>query len=435
MIHQGDALDVLRTIPSASVQCCVTSPPYFGLRDYGTGSWDGGDPDCDHSQAPIGSAPSTKSTLTTQRREVATHCPCGARRVDRQIGLEQTPEEYVATLVEVFREVRRVLRADGTLWLNMGDSYNAGTAAPRKPSMTAEHGYWESEAITRRVTANDSKPKDLLGVPWMLAFALRADGWYLRSDIIWSKPNPMPESVTDRPTSAHEHVFLLAKSSRYYYDAEAIRESDSGLPAGNGFAGRQEHRLSGGLGVGGTEEHWQPGGGRNKRNVWEVVTQPYPEAHFATFPPRLVEPCVLAGTSPKACGVCGAPWQRVAHTEIDGSRAPARRNIIEPHVTQDGQGTNAKGSSTWGHWTRHVTDGWEPSCAHDDDTGRCLVLDPFAGSGTVGVVCAWYGRDFIGIELNPIYCEMARQRIMVEGRGGRVRPISQQIDGQMSLGV
>jgi DNA modification methylase len=455
VILQGDALTRLRELPTGTVQCAITSPPYYGLRDYGTGDWTGGDETCDHSIAPtrtVGNAPSAKSTLTTnngrgpqpgdkfhadQRREVATDCPCGAVRVDGQLGLEATPGEYVERLVEVFREVRRVLRDDGTVWLNLGDAYSSGGTNPSvtAPGPNARVGSTQDGVQRRASHVPGVKMKDLLGMPWTVAFALRDDGWYLRSDIIWSKPNPMPESVLDRPTSAHEHIFLLAKSYRYFYDAEAIRESDSGLPAGDGFAGRLDHRLSGGLAVGGTEERWTPGGGRNKRNVWEIATQPFPQAHFATFPTRLVEPCVLAGSSRTACGVCGAPWRRIVErveSGFDGSRYGERAVAASGGAISGGTARSTLGSAGGTLTADYRTVGWEPSCGHDG-TGHCLVLDPFAGSGTVGVVSAWHGREFIGIELNPDYCAMAEQRIMVEGRGGRLRAPPEQIPGQMTL--
>ena len=222
-LYHGDARDVLAQIPAESVHCIVTSPPYWGLRDYG---------------------------------------------IDGQLGLEPSPEEYCANMVKVFREVWRVLKPTGTVWLNLGDSYSGGGGA-HKPehanpglSKSAERN---GVPTSERDVISGLKPKDLVGIPWRVAFALQADGWYLRSDIIWSKPNPMPESVTDRPTKAHEYVFLLTKSPRYYYDADAIREPIY------------------------SEQ------GRNKRSVWEIATQPYPEAHFATFPEKLVEPCILAG--------------------------------------------------------------------------------------------------------------------------------------------
>jgi len=234
----GDALEMLKTLPDGSVHCCVTSPPYWGLRDYG---------------------------------------------VDGQLGLEQTPEEYVENLVGVMREVRRVLRDDGTLWLNLGDSYN-GVGRGEKAN-----GMQVAARATKQRTICGLKPKDMVGIPWRVAFALQADGWWLRSDIIWVKPNPMPESVTDRPTKAHEYIFLLSKSRTYYYDGDAICE-----PAVYGDHPRN--------GVPGTiikmSHQGQRTGYRNKRTVWTVATKPFLGAHFATFPLDLIRPCVLAGCPP-----------------------------------------------------------------------------------------------------------------------------------------
>lgn len=368
-IREGDALERLRDMPAESVQCCITSPPYFGLRDY--------------------------STLG-------------------QLGLESTPDAYVARLVEVFREVRRVLRADGTLWLNIGDSYNA---QPGQRKSTDAHGPKQATNLGANGIGSRSvagcKPKDLIGIPWMLAFALRADGWYLRSDIIWAKPNPMPESVVDRPTSAHEHVFLLAKAARYFYDADAIREESKDWTHGGPGAGilTTEHygaNNGGNAGLGSLAVRYKNGeqtAGRNKRNVWEIATQSYPGAHFATFPPRLVEPCVLAGTSPKACGECGAPWRRIVERQEMSSRERVR------NVGGRADGFTIATGPGDGFYSEVRTTGWEPSCAHDNDIGHSIILDPFAGSGTVGVVALRHDRSFIGIELNSAYVDMARWRI------------------------
>ena len=250
----GDCRDTIRDLKAQGlrVQCCVTSPPYFGLRDYGNPG---------------------------------------------QIGLEKTPELYVQTLVEVFDCVRDLLADDGVLWLNLGDSYaGAGYSnhANTGGAQLADGGK------QRHLSKTGMKNKDLMGMPWRVAFALQAAGWYLRQDIIWHKPNPMPESVTDRCTKAHEYLFLLTKSQRYYWDAEAMQEDAvSDHPSGNGSAGRQggaEHMpMSGGAG---TQEQWTPGGKRNRRSVWTVPTQPYSGAHFAVFPPALIEPCILAGSRP-----------------------------------------------------------------------------------------------------------------------------------------
>jgi DNA modification methylase len=227
--------------------------------------------------------------------------------------------------------------------------------------------------------------------------ALRADGWYLRSDIIWAKPNPMPESVTDRPTKAHEYLFLLSKSARYFYDADAVREgSDHPHLAGKlqkvSYHDDSAMRQDGDRVVERTSD-------RNKRSVWTVATQPYPGAHFATFPAKLIEPCILAGSSPKACGVCGAPWQRVVERTAMGVKPTPKREAWQAEDDHARTQTSR-------------TVGWEPFCGHQDDTGQSVVLDPFAGSGTTGAVAVEHGRAFIGCELNPAYGELIRDRLL-----------------------
>ena len=269
-ILNGDCRDVLQTLPENSINMCVTSPPYYGLRDYKTATWSGGDPTCDHVEkvAAHGGerADRDQEGNVFQFRGVCEKC--GATSEDHQIGLEETPEEYIAQLVEVFREVRRTLRDDGTLWVNIGDSYynyRSGTAFV-KQSVAKTNQDLPTHSPSRNNKLEGLKSKDLIGIPWMLAFALRADGWYLRQDIIWHKPNPMPESVKDRCTKAHEYIFLLSKSKNYYFDHEAIREP---TVADNDM--------------------------RQKRSVWTVNTKPYREAHFATFPTELITPCIQAG--------------------------------------------------------------------------------------------------------------------------------------------
>jgi DNA modification methylase len=414
-ILEGDVTEVLRTLATESVQCIVTSPPYWGLRDYGTATWDGGDPGCKHVAHTIrtglglaalgerfrGGGHKQGEVTEIQYRDVCAQC--GAVRVDQQIGLEKTPEEYVAKMVAVFGEVRRVLRSDGTCWVNMGDTYAANRGYQVPDSKYVDVG--NSKGM--KIKDFGLKSKDLVGAPWMLAFALRADGWYLRQDIIWEKPNPMPESVHDRCTKSHEYLFLLTKSPRYFFDQAAISEPVTGnahsrgngvnpkatwktpdgwdTSTGNGGHGsfHKEGREEGfvgyqpksrPLGEKGSQANpeevrsargaafgrgagWREAGHikqnesfsaavkdlvetRNKRSVWTIATQAFPEAHFATYPEKLVEPCVLAGSK-------------------------------------------------------------------EGDT----VLDPFAGSGTTGVVALRYGRNFIGIELNAEYAEMARRRI------------------------
>ena len=301
-ILQGDALAVLMTLPSESAPACCTSPPYWGLRDYG---------------------------------------------VDGQIGLEPTPALFVQHLVEIFREVRRVLRRDGTCWINLGDSYagsGEGGGGNRKGN---EHGQHDGMVGKRPKVAGCLKPKDLIGIPWRVAFALQADGWWLRSDIIWHKPNPMPESVTDRPTKAHEYIFLLSKSAKYYYDAEAIAEPLGTMPNAQSRGPKDTPlergpREAGNTGLHDTAMRMRNGDKttRNKRSVWTIATYPVKDAHFATYPPDLIEPCILAGCP-------------------DGG----------------------------------------------------MVLDPFTGSGTTGLAAIRHGRQFIGIELNPAYIEIAEKRL------------------------
>ncbi len=254
--HLGPCLDVMRRWPAGIAQTCVTSPPYWGLRDYGIGG---------------------------------------------QIGLEATPEEYVAKLVEIFREVGRLLVDDGTLWLNLGDSYATGAGAGTVPGGGSQGVRWGTNGghwQPNRMKIPGLKAKDMVGIPWRVAFALQADGWYLRSDIIWHKPNPMPESIKDRPTKAHEYLFLLTKSESYLYDADAIREPHADYrlnKAGNGRFSGQTRVPGGSRGVGMPEQSFHPNG-RNKRTVWTVATQPFHGDHPAAYPPKLIEPCILAGS-------------------------------------------------------------------------------------------------------------------------------------------
>jgi DNA modification methylase len=289
----GDCLEVLRGLPDGMVQTCVTSPPYYGLRDYGHAG---------------------------------------------QIGLEETPDAYVARLVNVFREVRRVLRDDGTLWLNIGDSYAAGGNGGGNKNDTNVG----SLTVGRKLPPSGYKSKDLLGIPWMVAFALRADGWWLRQDIIWHKPNPMPESVTDRCTKAHEYVFLLTKSARYFYDAAAIAE-DALQPEGEARITAQHKQAAIGQNQTGSLGTNYGAATRNARNVWTIATRPYSGAHFATMPPALAERCIKAGSKPGD-----------------------------------------------------------------------MVLDPFGGAGTTGLVADRLGRSATLIELNPEYARLARERITAD---------------------
>ena len=343
----GDTRQRLADIPDCTIQTCVTSPPYWGLRDYGTASWDGGDPACDHQGKPM----ATKANINrncgtgndvknaTAREFYKDICgKCGATRIDSQIGLEQTPDEYVAQMVAVFREVRRVLKDDGTLWLNLGDSY-AGNNSRASNNGRAGFGTKREGVFTK--TGEGLKDKDLVGIPWRVAFALQADGWWLRQDIIWHKPNPMPESVTDRCTKAHEYIFLLTKSAKYRFDHHAIQEPAKWSDDKRAGKGRLTYdgKRQGEQGTG-QEAFVAIKDMRNRRSVWTVATKPFRGAHFAVMPETLVEPCILAASQP-------------------------------------------------------------------GDT----ILDPFTGSGTVACVALRHDRQFIGTELNPEYVNIAQQRI------------------------
>lgn len=357
-IINGDVMDGLRLLEDESVHCVVTSPPYWGLRDYGTAEWEGGDPDCDHKGQPLASEKNTLGGGKGQRGPgykvtefampfKAVCLKCGALRRDKQIGLENTPQEFVDRMCDVFREVRRVLRDDGTLWLNMGDSYASGGKGGGG-SFMSERGdaAWSSRSAVNgwRSPPPGLKHKDLVGIPWRVAFALQADGWYLRQDIIWHKPNPMPESVTDRCTKAHEYIFLMTKEARYSYDADAIRERWADTR--NGASGDTQQAYHAALGRDTTTTTCGAGpkvSGRNKRSVWTITPKPYKAAHFATFPEQLAELCIKAG-----CPEGGT------------------------------------------------------------------VLDPFGGAGTTGLVAAKLGRDAVLIELNPEYAQLADDRIAGE---------------------
>jgi len=409
-ILEGDCREVMATMEPESVHCVVTSPPYWGLRDYGTATWIGGEEGCPHRVPATGST-MNKGNNNREGKPFDVVCGlCGAIREDSQLGLEPTPEAFVANMVAVFREVRRVLRADGTVWLNLGDSYGgmAGNTRGDGAGGGKERGEMLFDGL--RSSKLGTRQKDLVGIPWRVAFALQADGWYLRSDIIWSKPNPMPESVTDRPTKAHEYLFLLSKSPRYYYDADAVREPSTGRTD----VGRMSFRAD--IGAGGVwrdEERTGDVSARNLRSVWQVATQPYPGAHFATFPEKLVEPCILAGTSAKGvCPECGAPWVRVVE----------RTAMVIDRSERTHEKGRTRSSGTMLEPPTATTTGWRPTCdrygylIHTGPDGRVLqpvpavTLDPFAGSGTVGRVAARLSRRAVLIDLNAAYLGQAMKR-------------------------
>ena len=429
---QGDCRNVLATLPDESVQCCITSPPYWGLRDYRTASWEGGDQNCDHvadqsktkkfgNDAFNEDRPSREETKTAGYYFDKVCGKCGATRIDAQLGLEQSPEEYVDNLVEVFREVRRVLRDDGTLWLNLGDSYTSGNRADRDPALVSSSSGLtnRSNGLDRARTPVGLKPKDLVGIPWRVAFALQADGWYLRQDIIWAKPNPMPESVTDRCTKSHEYIFLLAKSAKYYFDNDAIKENSTSFVAGTetnirfggnkyGDLEEQLHRTKSG-------NEYTDIGKRNKRSVWTVSTRPFKEAHFATFPPELIEPCVLASTSHFGmCAECKAPYKRI----VERGEIPDRTTRDNTLGVIPGRDKTTRLNSVDMAVIPTATTGWGKTCnCTTDAVEPCVILDPFSGAGTTGVVAIKHSRCYIGTELNPDYVEMSRKRIQAEWDG------------------
>jgi DNA modification methylase len=352
----GDNRQALKELPDASVQTVVTSPPYWGLRDYGTANWTGGDESCEHIKDPSKTKKFGNDEFNKNRpsRE-ATKLPgyyykdlcesCGAIFEDNQIGLEQSPDDFIEQLCVVFDEVWRVLKDDGTIWVNLGDTYSAMRDSKASPdSLRTGEGTRVGSAANRNpenLRKAGLKHKDLVGIPWRFAFAMQARGWYLRSDIIWHKPNPMPESVTDRPTKSHEYIFLMTKAPRYYYDHEAIKEDAIWAEEKRAGKGRLHYdgKRQGEKGTG-QENFVSIVDKKNKRSVWQVNVKGYKEAHFATYPTELIEPCILAGSK-------------------------------------------------------------------EGDT----VLDPFSGSGTTGEVALKHGRNYVGLELNPEYAAISEKRI------------------------
>lgn len=421
----GDCLDSLKELPDESVQVCVTSPPYYNLRDYGTANWEGGDPDCDHlgppkqTQAGFNERYFNREAKDSNKQAelrvpyVGTCGKCGAKRVDKQIGLEESLGEYIQSLVNVFREVKRVLRPDGTLWLNLGDSY-AGSGKGRNANGVANVDPNSKQATSQgtiegHLTKSNTQlaPKNLMGVPWRVAFALQDDGWILRSEVIWHKPNPMPSPVKDRPTSSHEHIFLFAKSGKYYYDSDAIREP---LKSDTPQAKRDIKRMQAGRKEfnGERKKHQDskqqnafiagdPAKGRNKRDVWSVTTKPFKGAHFAVYPPDLIEPCILASTSEKgACADCGTPWSRTIFGWQPGCECHGK--LVRKEVSVNGK--NKKQTV------------YESEIPLDEHPIKpCVVLDPFGGSGTTAAVANAFRRDAILCELNPEYAKIIPTRI------------------------
>ena len=551
-IYKGDCRERLKSIPDKTFHTVVTSPPYWGLRDYGTATWIGGDPNCPHMRTTKVS----KNTITGHKTMFEqgsvvgdaifkTICPlCGAVRQDSQLGVEETPQEYVANMVQVFREVKRVLRDDGTLWLNLGDTYYNYRADGKYPKQTVSKTKQDlPEFSTARGNKLEGlKSKDLIGIPWRVAFALQEDGWYLRQDIIWHKPNPMPESVKDRCTKSHEYIFLFSKSKNYYFDNESIKEKStessvnrlsqnienqkgsSRVPNktnGNMFAvgdemrnkrsvwtmdskykddeQEREHRqgmsktrgdklvvtrpklpsqenfvkyiksktnvdvLTDYTGIKkSTIEHWfrldktgfsypsrddwmkvstlindnsdkfnkinemmtheeyhydeiVTSDTRNKRSVWTVTTKPYKEAHFATYPPDLIEPCILAGCPDKVCKSCGTPYEKIydskkiKRNELDPKDSRYRPNNYEGAYKD----INGKGDAGY-NITNFVGYKQQCNCTTKETEGG-HVLDPFGGAGTTALVSDRLKRHSSLIELNDEYATITEKRLREDG--------------------
>ena len=578
--HIGDCRDVLPTMASGSVHCVVTSPPYWGLRDYGTGMWEGGDPACGHKQEPsrFNGPKQTVAQVSGHASKAESHgrqsCQkCGAIRHDKQLGLEavldclgwatkqECRECYICRMVAVFREVRRVLRDDATCWINCGDSYASGKemkskATPSYVDLAYVAGIIDGEGcIGIRHSHRDNRPtqyhdfspfltvamndvavlekcinvigagkittkhrkeenrkptfqfdlsggaaikvlsmvypflvgkkdqakivwrlwksiektkcdigksvpeeemnlrrdlwilakkcnqreiqgvdlpdipkdinRDILGknlciVPARLALALQADGWWLRQDIIWHKPNPMPESVTDRPTKAHEYIFLLSKSAKYFYDAESVKENSTMNPVdwnSNGTQKRDSHvrgEFGGKNADLGKEAFRAIAQTRNRRSVWTIPSAPFLGAHFAVFPPTLVKPCILAGTSARGCcPACGAPWKRVVKRVggRDWRQDKMKQKGIVGELSGDGSYKRGQSETPLNDVKIATTVGWSPTCKCPvADPVPCTVLDPFAGSGTTGKVALELGRSAVLIELSPEYGKLIEQR-------------------------
>lgn len=429
----GDCTEVMQTWPADSIDLVVTSPPYWGLRFYGEETvrvW-GGLPECEHewiesesglvhenrnfssgSQEDVHGEKGTTWIRKYDSQKAGFCSKCGAWR--GSLGLEAHPQLFIDHLVEICQEIKRVLKPSGTFWLNLGDTYYGGSGWKRDKNQTSKlEGGLQFHGPLRNEKEESSwlQPKQLLMIPARVAIALQDDGWILRSAIIWHKPNHMPSSVTDRLTNAYEHIFLFAKNPRYYFDLDSIRQPHAQPDALTKKAGsitrggqpRQSPETSG------YELKSNPLG-KNPGDLWRIPTTPFPGAHFATFPPKLIEPIIKAGCPQWICSRCGKPRTRITETESTPTRPANKSKFGEPDEDLRGPVARERRVAT------HHTVGWS-DCGCEEGWVGGIVLDPFAGSGTALRVARRLGRRFIGIEINPAYAEMARQRVR-----GRYKP-------------
>ena len=414
-----------------SVQMVCCSPPYWGLRKYageqeliwGSSSPSKGERDCEHewgedrelSISYVQGNPEFARPHREHKNFTATTNTgslCGAWK--GAYGLEPTPEMYVQHTIEILREIRRVLRKDGVVFWNIGDSYyGSGQGAWDNPSDDVKEVYIPKVGELPKKKSRNLKPKDLCLIPFRVAIAAEEDGWWVRSVIIWSKPNPMPESVTDRPTESHEYILMLTKSSRYYWDMEAVREPNLPQSIERAKHAWKQHKTNDMVAIHNVDtdrmgERFVPEAGRNIRSVWEFPTQPYPEAHFAVFPEKLPETCIKASTPEVGCcSKCGAPWERIKEPDIGGTKG----HSWHPHIDDLGEG-NVKHQTgkEYATYKRGETLGWQPTCKCNADKVPSLVLDPFAGAGTTLWVAKKLNRRAVGYELSASYCSLIVDR-------------------------
>jgi DNA modification methylase len=431
---QGSCIDKIKELDDNTIDCVVTSPPYWGLRDYGTAKWQGGDPNCSHSYGRNTRGGLTqfqknnKGSFGDEAIKSGECCKlCGAKRIDKQLGLEPTYQEHIQNIVELFRAIKPKLKDSATVWLNYGDSYASTVNGTKVKDQVKNKVQFSGKYLIKgddrtfrdkpfSTIQGSLKPKDLVMIPNRIAIALQDDGWWIRSEIIWHKPNPMPESTKDRPTSCHEKIWLITKSKKYYYDADAIREpvaqgTITRLSEKNLKNQKGSNRGNGGMRSNG---NMKPVGNmetKNKRNVWTVTTKPCKEAHFATFPKDLIEPCIKAGCPEKVCVKCGTPYVRNLKIIFTPERK-TRDNMVNVIPGRD-KPTRMNSKNMESLIKKDL--GFKKDCnCKTDEFKSGVVLDPFGGSGTTGIVSALNNRNAILIELNPEYIKIAEDRINKE---------------------